>query len=694
MAYIDGNGSKGHHTFRLTISQDSTNISNNNSTVSFAFSIKPIQNSWNWELWGSNISYSININGTNYTGTIPNYDGYSTVTLKSGSQSIPHNQDGTKTISYSFSVSDTTGQYYTCGNASASGTMVLTTIPRQATISSAPNFNDEENPTITYSNPASNSVSSLQACISLDGTLDDIKYRDIPIDGSSYTFELTEDERNILRNACTTDNNRNVIFYIKTVINGVIYYSMLSKKLTIINANPSVSLIAIDSNPTTKTLTADDNKFIKYFSTASLTLSATTKKYATISSTKITCEDGKVSNSTSATFNNVESGNFTGGVIDSRGNPASITLNKTLIDYIKLTCNVDIYRPEPTTGEVNLKVSGNYFNGSFGSVENTITLQYRYKESMTSYWSDWISITAIKNGNGYYWDGSLGTNFDYTKAYNFQINAYDKLMNLSVDRSVFQGIPVFDWGENDFKFNVPVFDAFDTRYNNGLATYYDGEIDPNETLESLILTKHGNSPGLGDFWYIETKFYSTKSTISNRTQVAYPYQYLHNGVFVRASNGSAWSEWIPVGAKEEKSYAQMHTNGVITFETAVMVTNWSTNNINLGKFECQPTNNRIYIPKGSATIVRVFGSVAGNGYTSSSIILEDEDGILVGRDFFNYQAQGNKYFKLNAWENTFQIDSTKDHYLYLNVGNYNNVNFRMNDGFGANATFIGVEKIN
>ena len=133
MASITANGSKGHHKFILNVSEASYSVANNTSSVSFSFQIAPIQTSWNWELWGDKISYSITINGTNYSGTIPAYDGYSTVTLKSGSLTVAHNSDGGKSISYSFSVTDSTGQSYTSGTASASGTLALTTIPRATT---------------------------------------------------------------------------------------------------------------------------------------------------------------------------------------------------------------------------------------------------------------------------------------------------------------------------------------------------------------------------------------------------------------------------------------------------------------------------------------------------------------------------------------------------------------------------------
>jgi hypothetical protein len=136
MASISANGSNGHHKFTLTVTENSTSTANNTSAVSFSFVISPVQASWNWELWGANITYTVTVNGSQYTGSIANYDGYSSVTLKSGSLTVGHNSDGSKSISFSFSVTDTSGQSYTCGNASGSGSMALTNIPRYLSITS------------------------------------------------------------------------------------------------------------------------------------------------------------------------------------------------------------------------------------------------------------------------------------------------------------------------------------------------------------------------------------------------------------------------------------------------------------------------------------------------------------------------------------------------------------------------------
>ena len=95
MATIIGYGSKHSHEFKLTVNEISTNVENNTSEVSFDFTIYKASYSWNG--WNS-ITYTITINGTPYTGTIPSYSAGSTMTIKSGSQSIKHEDNGSKTI--------------------------------------------------------------------------------------------------------------------------------------------------------------------------------------------------------------------------------------------------------------------------------------------------------------------------------------------------------------------------------------------------------------------------------------------------------------------------------------------------------------------------------------------------------------------------------------------------------------------
>ena len=401
---------------------------------------------------------AIVINGVTYTYSSPAIStSGGTFTLATiTSNAISHNADGSKstTITCNFSLRATIdGTYY--GTVTASSTVTLDNIPRAATLTAAPNFNDEQNPKITYSNPAGNAVSSLQACISLTGDNPDVPYRDVSKTGTSYTFSLTDAERKTLRSA-TTSNSRTVYFYLKTVIGNNTYHNKLSKTFSIINGNPTLSPTVKDIGSVSITLTGDaNNKLIKDYNVMSVSAGATALKEATIKSYKISC-GGKSITTESGTLDFVDSGTFTFSVTDSRGNTTTQKVTKTLIPYVKLTCNLSANAPT-TAGDMTFTVKGNYFNGSFGAVTNTLTVQYRYKTNSGSYGA-WTNLTPTISNNTYTANGSL-TGLDYQNSYTIQARAldaiYDENPRVSAEKKV-KTTPVFDWGENDFNFNVPV----------------------------------------------------------------------------------------------------------------------------------------------------------------------------------------------------------------------------------------------
>ena len=104
---------------------------------------------------------------------------------------VPHDTDGSKKVEISCTGGIPVSSMKT---TTCESTVILDRIPRQADITSAPDFTDSDNPTVYYSNPAGNVVDSLKACISFTGANDDIKYRDIPKTGTSdtlsYQFKL------------------------------------------------------------------------------------------------------------------------------------------------------------------------------------------------------------------------------------------------------------------------------------------------------------------------------------------------------------------------------------------------------------------------------------------------------------------------------------------------------------------------
>lgn len=131
MASITGYGSKHSHEFTLNVWENSWNQAYNSSNVGFSFTL--YKSSYSWSGWNS-ITYVVTINDVQYTGTIPSYSAGSTLTITSNSLDVYHNADGTKVLYFSFAVYDNSGQSYTCGNASASGYMYLTNIPRYPSV--------------------------------------------------------------------------------------------------------------------------------------------------------------------------------------------------------------------------------------------------------------------------------------------------------------------------------------------------------------------------------------------------------------------------------------------------------------------------------------------------------------------------------------------------------------------------------
>lgn len=226
---------------------------------------------------------------------------------------------------------------------------------------------------------------------------------------------------------------------------------------------PTVNGTVVDTNSTTAALTGNSSTLIRYKSTAQCTISATAYNSASISSKYI---NNVAPTNNVRTFSSVSTTSFVFKATDSRGYTSSKTVTPTMIAYINLTCNPIISRVTPTGGDVVMSVSGDYYRGSFGAYSNTLTIRYRYRLSTTSIWGSWTTVpsTSYTIGTKTYSTSSaisLGDSFDYRQSYIFQVQAYDgangtTLTTVTKTITLQRGIPVFDWGENDFNFHVPI----------------------------------------------------------------------------------------------------------------------------------------------------------------------------------------------------------------------------------------------
>lgn len=339
----------------------------------------------------------------------------------------------------------------TYATKATSSTYQLSVIASQATITSAPDFNDEQNPTINYSNPAGTGVTSLQACISFDGSKDDIAYRDVSKTGNSYTFTLTDAERNVLRNN-TPKTSRKVFFYIKTVVGSTEYYDREEKTLTIVNANPIFVASQVtykDTNSATVAVTGNNQHIVQNKSVLSVTFTAATAvKGATIASYVVTV-NGVAKPATAAgtvefgTINANSDISLSVTAIDSRGNSTPVYKTVTVIPYAEPTV-------EPHSGYTSIVCKRCDANGTIADDGTNLKLVMRgkwntltngkntasvkVKATYSGYDSGWVTVTATASGGGasnkyFKWydinTKVAGLTLDATKAYTITVRCID-----------------------------------------------------------------------------------------------------------------------------------------------------------------------------------------------------------------------------------------------------------------------------
>lgn len=461
-------------TLRFNWWQTGQSIPNNETYISW--NLQLISGKYGAINSSTSKAWSVNVNGSYYSGSVSVYIANNTTkTLASGSTTISHNSDGTKSFAYSFSQDfkiTFSGSYI--GTVSGSGSESLDSIPRYATMTGAPDFNDEDtNLTIYFDNPGN---FDLQLKIEAGGDRALI-VRDKVTKTSPYTFVLSEDEKKRLRQKCTS-TSMPVRFTVATYLNGVVTnWQWIDKTMTLINYMPTLNPTVVDVGSVSTTLTGDPNKLIMHYNLARVAFNAAAVKEASISSMKVTC--GNYSRTSDGDIWHVESGTFIFTVTDSRGNSVSKTVTKETIDYIPLTCNAwyDTELVEETTANITLNIWGNYFNGSFGASSNTLTLEYRYKVNNGSYPTDdngndvWTAVTNPTTSDSKYTASKTLTGVDYQDTYTFQVRASD-VINSGDNAKHFEFkakiVPVFDWSEKDFNFNVPVYAPFISGYGGTL----------------------------------------------------------------------------------------------------------------------------------------------------------------------------------------------------------------------------------
>ena len=459
-----------------------------------------------WKKTGSKIfdstttrRYGIVIDGEPFEGEKRmDYSPWADKNISTATHTVKHNEDGTKSLTISTYANGRAGEHgpssssAESGDCKASVTIELDQIPRAAQLLNATNFTDEAGSTVTYDNPAGTLADVQVGIFDTAGSKSYAAYRSVSQTGTSYTFSLTEAEKQkLIADIPDGKNTMYVNIYMKTYIDGVIAEDprYLTRIFTVVNSTPEITYSVKDVGSASTALTKDSSVMIKGFNYIAASMTPTYKKYATAKAQTITNGSTTVSG-TSTNFNNAESNKFVFYVKDRFGNEVSKTATMTLVDYVKLTCNIS--RDTPTAdGKLAFTISGNYFNNTFGSkgVQNELTLKWCIKENDGAYGS-WNTITPTKSGNTYNAVVNL-TGLNYQSTYSIKAIATDSINTSGVTAErVTKSTPVFNWGEDNFDINVPLT-VNGTIDGTGLSTALLNVIYP---VGSIYMSVNSTSP--------------------------------------------------------------------------------------------------------------------------------------------------------------------------------------------------------
>lgn len=367
-------------TLKFSWEIESQSIVNNTSTVKWKMQL--IATSDGRIDSSASKEWSVTVNGTKYSGTNKITIGNNkTITLASGSTTITHNTNGTKTFSYSFSQQfGITFSGSSIGTKSGSGSGTLTTIARKSSLS-ASNGTLGTAQTLTVSRHNSAFTHTITyVCGSSAGTIA-TKSNSTSI---SWTPPLTLASQN------TTGTSVSIVFTITTYSGGT---SIGTNTKTITCAIPSsvkptVSLTVTDANGHKDTF----GSYIQGKSKFSVKVTASGSNGSTIKQYKTTA-DGKTYTAASFTTSVIaSSGTLTISVTvtDSRGRTATARTSASVLPYSAPKITALTVKRCDANGNSN--TSGAYLSVTFSSDITTLnnknaaaySLQYK-KASESAY---------------------------------------------------------------------------------------------------------------------------------------------------------------------------------------------------------------------------------------------------------------------------------------------------------------------
>lgn len=380
------------NTLKFTWTRSGYSVANNTSTVKWTLQL--VAGSSGRIDSSAAKDWSVTVNGTKYSGT--NTIGVAanaTKTLASGTTTITHNADGTKSFDYSFSQEfGITFSGSSIGTKTGSGTGTLDTIPR-ATTPSLSSTSVNMGSAVTISTPRASSSFTHDLAYSLNGAA----YVSIATGvGTSYSWTVPDlaskipnaangavTIRCITKNGSTTVGTKTVAMTIKVPTSVV----------------PTISAVAVTE--ATSGLAAQFGAFIQSKSKLKVAITAAGAKGSTIKSYRTTLLGGTYTAASFTTGAVASAGTLSmvTTVTDSRGRTAKKTTTITVLAYTNPKIQgLEAYRydaagnpdPEGEYAGILYRYNAPDLNGG-----NTVAMTIEYRRTGTATYSQLLTGTAI-----------------------------------------------------------------------------------------------------------------------------------------------------------------------------------------------------------------------------------------------------------------------------------------------------------
>lgn len=391
MATYDVSNGNGRFTLRLTLTEGAYSVANNTSPVNYTLSL--IANT-SYNFWGYSIGYSVTLDGVTVasqakTGSYT-LNGYSSLSLCSGTATISHNSDGTKTLPLSFSIQMTSADH-TPGNLSKSDSMSLTTIPRASTIDSLTCSTSYLDGTFTYKYTPKSASFYNRLRVSIPGVvaLGYVQLGQKSTSQQTGTYTLSSALLESIYNRYPNTSKASIGFVIETYTDSG-YSSKVGE-----STEPSVSLDFPTSVKPSCDFTYSDTtscystygKFVQNNSALSIAVSTTLAYGSSIKSYSVQV-DGKTYTSQNVTTDiliGTGTKNIVVSVTDARGRTsASVTKSINILEYSAPVVTLTAERctsagtTDPEGAYMKLSISGTI---SSLDNQNSATYEIKYKKA-------------------------------------------------------------------------------------------------------------------------------------------------------------------------------------------------------------------------------------------------------------------------------------------------------------------------